>query len=118
MFNVGRLCMKVAGRDAGKYCVVVDVLDDHYVLVDGETRRRKVNVLHVEPLDRTVELERGASHDDVKKALEASGLKARETKPKEKKARPVKVRKAKTALKAETRPEPASEKKVKKKKSE
>ena len=95
MFEVGRLCMKVAGRDAGKYCVVVDVLDDHYVLVDGETRRRKVNVMHIEPLNKTVELERGASHADVKKALE--GFEVRETKPKEKKARPKKgVKPAKT----------------------
>ena len=88
MFDVGRLCMKVAGRDAGKFCVVVDVLDDHYVLVDGETRRRKVNVMHIEPLNKTVELEKGASHADVKKALE--GFAVRETKPKEKKARPKK----------------------------
>lgn len=98
MFDVGRLCMKVAGRDAGKYCVVVEVLDDHHVLVDGETRRRKVNVMHVEPLNKTIELERGASHDDVKKALEASGLKVRETKPKEKGARPMKGAKAVPAV--------------------
>ena len=38
MFQVGRLCIKIAGRDAGKKCVIVSVLDDVFVLIDGEWR--------------------------------------------------------------------------------
>jgi len=43
----GRICVKTAGRDAGLKCVIVDVLDDKFVLIDGETRRRKCNILHL-----------------------------------------------------------------------
>ena len=69
MLDVGRVCVKLAGRDAGKTCVIVDVLDKEYVLVDGETRRRKVNVQHLEPTAKTIDVAKGASHDDVKSAF-------------------------------------------------
>jgi|SRR3989344_3035663 len=92
MFDVGRLCLKIAGRDAGKRCVVVDVVNGHTVLVDGETRRREVNVLHLEPTPQHVDLKKGASHADVKHAFEQLGLKVLETKPKTKGARPMRVR--------------------------
>ncbi len=44
IFSVGRMCVKIAGRDAGRKCVVVEQLDDVFVLVDGNVRRKKVNV--------------------------------------------------------------------------
>ena len=95
MFEVGRVCLKIAGRDAGKKCVIVDVLGEGMVLVDGETRRRKVNVKHLEPLEKVVKIKKGASHDEVKAALEQEGIKVRETKAKEKKEKPKKVKKEK-----------------------
>ena len=52
IFEVGRLCVKLAGRDSGKKCVVVEKVDQQYVLVDGATRRKKVNIRHFEPLDQ------------------------------------------------------------------
>jgi large subunit ribosomal protein L14e len=48
--------MKVAGRDAGKLCVVTEKIDKHFVKVDGFTRPRKVNVKHLEPTGKRVEL--------------------------------------------------------------
>ncbi len=92
MFEVGRVCMKIAGRDAGKKCVVVDVLDKGYVLVDGETRRRKVNARHLEPLMQVVDVKRGASHGEVAGVL---GMKVKEKKVKQKTQRPRRVRRAK-----------------------
>jgi len=98
MINIGRICVKTAGRDAGKKCVVVDVLDQNYVLIDGETRRRKCNVMHLEPLDKTVDIKKNASHADVAKAFEALGWSAHAPKTKAKKAaRPVKARRSKLA---------------------
>ena len=82
MIEIGRLCVKIAGRDAGKKCVIVDILDERLVLIDGETRRRKCNVLHLEPLDNVIKIKKNASHEDVGKELEKLGLKIRETKPK------------------------------------
>ena len=52
MLTVGRLCIKIAGRDAGKQCVIVDVLDHNKVLIDGLTRRRPCNILHLEPMNK------------------------------------------------------------------
>jgi large subunit ribosomal protein L14e len=74
LFNVGRVCIKLAGRDAGKYCVIVEELDDHFVLIDGQTRRRKCNVLHLDPTDKLVDLKSGASFNDVKSALESVNI--------------------------------------------
>lgn len=68
-FEIGRVCVKLAGRDAGCQCVVIDVLDNGFVLVDGETRRRKVNTMHLEPLAKTIDVAKGASHQVVCKAL-------------------------------------------------
>lgn len=67
--EIGRVCVKIAGRDAGGKCVVLDVLDKNHVLIDGEVRRKKVNTLHLEPLDAVVKIKKGAAHEEVMAAL-------------------------------------------------
>lgn len=67
MAEIGELYMKIAGRDAGKVCVVIDVLDERFVMIDGQTRRRKCNVFHLEPLQKTVKLSKNAPHEVVAK---------------------------------------------------
>ena len=99
MIEVGRICIKIAGRDAGKKCVIVDVLDKNTVLVDGETRRKKCNVLHLEPLAQVIKLEKGASKAVVAAEFEKLGMKARTSKPRPKTTRPRKLRKSKLAAK-------------------
>ena len=86
MFEIGRLCMKLAGRDAGKKCVVVDVLDDNYVLIDGQTRRKKCNLKHLEPLNIVLKLDKNASNKVVIDALKEENIDCLEKKEKEKKA--------------------------------
>jgi len=88
MFDVGRICIKIAGRDAGEKCVVVEVLDDKFVTIDGMTRRRKCNKIHLEPLNQTLDIKKSASHDDVTKAFKTLDLVARNTKPKAKTIKP------------------------------
>ena len=56
IFEVGRICVKLAGRDAGRKCVIVEELDNHYVLVDGDVRRKKVNICHLEPLEEMLDI--------------------------------------------------------------
>lgn len=107
MFTVGRVCVKLAGRDADKKCVIVRVENSHVVLIDGETRRRKCNVRHLLPLDQTVELKKG-THDEVVAAFKQLGIELRQTKPKKAGARPRAVRKKKEAVPAkpsEAKPE-------------
>lgn len=95
MLEVGRLCVKIAGREAGKKCVVVDVVDDTYVLIDGQVKRRKCNIDHLEPLGDVLKIKKNASNADVKKEFKALGIEIVESKKKEKKEKPVKQRKIK-----------------------
>jgi len=120
MYEVGRLCVKLAGRDAKGRCLIVDVLDNNFVMIDGQVRRRKCNVKHLEPLDHVAKIKKNASHSEVTKVLEAMGFKTVETKKKEQKARPVKIRKSKKAEPTAEEPKgtgskPAKAKKEKKK---
>ncbi len=76
--EVGRICVKQAGRENGKKCVVIDVMDKSFVLVTGPkkvtgVKRRRVNINHVMPLNEKVEVKRGASDDEVTQVLEAAG---------------------------------------------
>lgn len=69
--DVGRVCIKMAGRDMGGKCVIIDIVDDSNVLVSGDgVRRRKVNIAHLELLTDVVEVKKGASDADVAKALQ------------------------------------------------
>ena len=72
--EVGRVCVKLSGRETGKKCVVVDVVDKNFVLVTGPksvtgVRRRRTNVDHLEPTSELIELKKGAADDDVEKAI-------------------------------------------------
>lgn len=35
--EVGRICMKISGREAGEKCVIVEIIDDKFVEVVGNT---------------------------------------------------------------------------------
>lgn len=69
-YDIGRVCLKLKGREAGARCVIVDVIDRNYVVVAGpEVRRRRVNMSHLVPLDETVSVQRDASDEEVAGAL-------------------------------------------------
>ncbi|MEM4180483.1 MAG: 50S ribosomal protein L14e [Nitrososphaerota archaeon] len=77
--EVGRIVVKIAGRDAGFKGVVVNSLGGGRVLVTGPPgltglRRRAINVMHILPTPYRVEIKRDASDEEVVKALESSGL--------------------------------------------
>ncbi len=74
MMEVGRLCVKVAGRNAGKKCAIVEVVDANYVIVDGQVKRKRCNISHLEPLHHVLPLQPGASHDEVVAALKEAGI--------------------------------------------
>jgi len=116
MNDIGRLCMKIAGRDSNKLCVIVEAYDDNTVLIDGQTRRRKCNMRHLEPLQKIVEIKKGVSHADVKKALSALKIEVLETKPKKVEPRPkkAKVNKQGTVEKKVSKKEKAPVKKAEK----
>ncbi len=68
--DVGRICVKLTGREAGSRCVIVDVVDRNYVIVTGPlevtgVRRRRVNMSHLQPLDEVIEISRNASDEEI-----------------------------------------------------
>ena len=47
----------------------------NYILVDGLTiRRRRVNYKHIEPIADTIEIKKGASHENVETAIKKAKL--------------------------------------------
>ncbi len=64
----GRICVKNAGRDAGKKCIVVNVLDEKFVevLCAGRKKRRKCNNCQLEPTGETINF---GSDEEALKAL-------------------------------------------------
>jgi large subunit ribosomal protein L14e len=74
IYDVGRICLKIAGRDANKYCVIINTIDSNFVEIDGQTRRRKCNIDHLEPLNKIADIKKNASNKDVVKALTSAGF--------------------------------------------
>lgn len=76
---IGRVCVKVAGREAGKKCVIVSVIDKNFVLITGPksltgVKRRRVNILHLAFTPYTIDIKDNSSDEEVLKAIEKAGL--------------------------------------------
>ena len=79
MFEIGRVCMKTAGREAGKYCVIIKKEDENFVTVTGpksltSVKRRRCNINHLDPLTEKVNIKSDASDADVLKAYQESSV--------------------------------------------
>lgn len=84
--EVGRVCVKRFGREAGKRCVIVDVMDKSFVLITGPkkvtgVRRRRANINHIEPIQVKIDVNRGASDEEITSVLESSGMLAEMSQP-------------------------------------
>jgi large subunit ribosomal protein L14e len=84
--EVGRICVKMAGRETGSKCVIVDVMDKSFVLITGPkkvtgVKRKRVNLNHIQVLQDKLEIKRGASDEEVTQALEAAGKLKEMTQP-------------------------------------
>lgn len=65
--EVGRICVKIAGREAGEKCVIVDIIDDKFVEVMGTSvKNRRCNIKHLEPLDETIEIKSDNEEEIIK----------------------------------------------------
>ena len=91
MLDIGRVCVKTMGREAGKLAIIVKKIDDTFVLIDGNVKRRKCNIAHLEPTEKNITLKEDSSTEVVHKSMEAAQLKVIKRKVKEKKV----VKKAK-----------------------
>ena len=76
--QVGRVCVKMQGREAGKKCVIVEVIDESFVLVTGPkavsgVKRRRANVKHLQPLEDVLQISKGASEEEIIDFLDETG---------------------------------------------
>ena len=76
--QVGRICVKMQGREAGKRCVIVEVIDESFVLVPGPkavsgVKRRRANVKHLQPLEDILQISKGASEEEIIDLLDETG---------------------------------------------
>ena len=66
--EVGRVCVKIAGREAGEKCAIVEIIDENYVEVIGEAvKNRRCNISHLEPTAETIDVSGDA--ESIKAAL-------------------------------------------------
>ena len=71
--------MKIAGREAGGLCIVIEKKDESYVLVTGPrqlsgVKRRTCNIRHLEPLETILTIAADADDEAIEKAIEEAGL--------------------------------------------
>ncbi|MHA2358086.1 MAG: 50S ribosomal protein L14e [Candidatus Heimdallarchaeaceae archaeon] len=78
--QVGRIVVKTNGREAGKKAVIVDLVNQNFVLITGPKsitgiKRRRCNIGHIEPTDKTTSIKRDATDEEVIAAIEKDKLK-------------------------------------------
>ena len=68
--KVGQVCVKTKGREAGRKVIILSDITDGKVIIDGEKiKRRNCNILHLFPIKETVAIKKGATHEEVLKAV-------------------------------------------------
>ena len=79
MLESGRVVLKIAGREAGKYAVIVENIDDNFVLITGPksitgVKRRKCNIDHIEPTEHKFDINSKADDASIENLWKKSGL--------------------------------------------
>jgi large subunit ribosomal protein L14e len=84
-FEIGRICRKTIGKEAGRLCVIIKTFPKEknkpgsFVLISGPrlltgVKRRRCNVMHLEPLEYVIDIKEDASDEEIIKAYEKAGL--------------------------------------------
>ncbi len=73
--EIGRICVKTYGREKNRKCIIVDVVDENFVIVTGPpsitgVRRRRSNLEHLQATEEILEVKKGATDEEVVKAAE------------------------------------------------
>lgn len=77
--EVGRVCLKTAGDESGKVCVVVKKMNGNFVLVTGPklltgVKRRRSNTGHLRPTQDILEIKEDINDEEIIEAYKKSGL--------------------------------------------
>jgi len=70
--EIGQVCIKTKGREAGRTIVVLSKPKAGKVLVDGtKVKRKQCNMLHLFPINKIAKVSEEENHEGVVKALKA-----------------------------------------------
>lgn len=77
--EVGRVCIKTVGREAGKYCVILKKINDSFLIVTGPklltgVKRRRANINHLQSTKHILEIKEDVSDEEVLVAFDKAGL--------------------------------------------
>lgn len=65
IMDVGRVCIKTKGRDAGSIVAIVDIKDDYAIIEGRNSRRRKCSSRHLLFTDRKINIKKNAAKEEV-----------------------------------------------------
>lgn len=79
MLETGRIVLKIAGREAGKYAVIIDSVKDNFVLITGPksitgVKRRKCNIDHIEPTEHKFDIDAKVDDASIENLWKSSDL--------------------------------------------
>ncbi|MBN2155620.1 MAG: 50S ribosomal protein L14e [Candidatus Lokiarchaeota archaeon] len=76
VYDIGQVCVKLLGREAGYLCTIVEVIDKNFALVEGlKVKRRRCNFKHLSPTKHMIEIKKGANKKAIEEAIEKAKLK-------------------------------------------
>ncbi|MHA1110034.1 MAG: 50S ribosomal protein L14e [Promethearchaeota archaeon] len=77
IYDVGQVCVKLLGREAGYLCTIVEVIDKNFALVEGpNVKRRRCNFKHLSPTKYMLDgLKKGANKKAIDEAIDKAKLK-------------------------------------------
>jgi len=79
MIETGTVALKLAGRKAGRACVIVEKPSGNFVIVDDGNKRKRSNISHLELTQKKV---KHSSSAEIAESLRNLGFKIPEKKDK------------------------------------
>ena len=78
MVEAGQICKKIAGRERGRYCIIVKPLEGSFAEISGAIKygmcsRRRCNVKHLIITKYKIPL-KGEKQEDVERSISESGI--------------------------------------------
>ncbi len=71
--DIGSVCVKTTGREAGKKAAVLEVVDGSHVIVQGAgVRKRKCNISHLFPTGKKVDTGKNVTDKELREMLGAN----------------------------------------------
>lgn len=79
LIDIGRIVVITQGRRAGKKAVIVDIVDENFIIVTGPkdltgVKRRRMNINHIIPLNFKLDIDRGAEDEVVLNQIKERNL--------------------------------------------